>query len=61
MPAMIPDNGGAPDANAIPKHSGRATKNTTNPEGRFCLMSAKNDDLFFIIEFNYNRLFEIFA
>ena len=35
MPAIIPDKGGAPDANAIPKHKGRATKNTTRPEAKF--------------------------
>ena len=35
IPAIIPDSGGAPDANAIPKHSGSATKNTTTPEGKF--------------------------
>ena len=48
IPAIMPDNGGAPDARAIPKHSGSATRNTTNPEGRFCLMSVKKDVLFFI-------------
>ena len=35
IPAIIPDNGGAPEANAIPKHSGNATKNTTKPDAKF--------------------------
>jgi hypothetical protein len=30
----MPENNGAPDARAIPKHKGSATKNTTNPAGR---------------------------
>jgi hypothetical protein len=30
-PAIIPEKRGAPDARAIPKHSGSATKNTTSP------------------------------
>ena len=34
IPAMIPENKGAPDANAIPRHKGSATKKTTNPDGR---------------------------
>src|SRR5690606_4449761 len=33
-PAIIPDNGGAPDAKAIPKHNGSATKNTTKPDAK---------------------------
>jgi hypothetical protein len=28
-PAMMPENKGAPDANAMPKHNGNATRNTT--------------------------------
>ncbi len=43
IPAIIPDNGGAPDAKAIPKHNGSATKNTTSPEGKFSLIPPKND------------------
>jgi hypothetical protein len=34
IPAIIPENIGAPEASAIPKHKGRATKKTTNPAGR---------------------------
>ena len=34
IPAIIPANKGAPDANAIPKHKGTATKNTTILAGR---------------------------
>lgn len=35
IPEIIPDNGGAPEAKAIPKHNGNATRNTTKPEGDF--------------------------
>jgi hypothetical protein len=28
-PAMIPENNGAPEASAMPKHNGKATRNTT--------------------------------
>ncbi len=48
IPAMIPDNGGAPDANAIPKQRGSATKNTTSPEGKFSFIPPINDVFFMI-------------
>ena len=39
-PPMIPDKSpaysGAPDAKAIPKHRGSATKNTESPAGKSC-------------------------
>jgi hypothetical protein len=35
---MIPANKGAPEASAIPKHNGTATKNTTILAGRSFLM-----------------------
>jgi hypothetical protein len=34
IPDIRPDRRGAPDANAIPRHSGRATKKTTMDDGR---------------------------
>ena len=34
IPAIIPANRGAPDAKATPRHSGRATKNTTMLAGK---------------------------
>lgn len=38
MPPIIPDSkpaySGAPEARAIPKHSGSATKNTERPAGK---------------------------
>lgn len=34
MPAISPENSGAPDANAIPRHSGNATRNTISPAVR---------------------------
>lgn len=37
MPAITPASGGAPEANAMPKQSGNATKKTTTPEAKFCL------------------------
>ena len=37
MPEIMPESGGAPEARAIPKQSGKATRKTTNPEAKFCL------------------------
>ena len=34
IPEINPLKSGAPLANAIPKHSGKATKKTTSPDGR---------------------------
>lgn len=48
IPAIIPDNGGAPDASAIPKQRGSATKNTTSPEGKFSFIPPINDVFFMI-------------
>ena len=33
IPAMTPEKGGAPEATAMPRHSGTATRNTTTPAG----------------------------
>lgn len=55
IPEIIPDNGGAPEAKAIPKHKGKATRNTTSPEGKFSLIPPIIDDDFFIF---LNKLFE---
>ena len=33
IPEMIPDINGAPEANAIPRHNGNATRKTTSPAG----------------------------
>ena len=38
IPAIIPANNGAPDAKAIPRHKGTATKNTTMLAGKSFLM-----------------------
>lgn len=46
-PAIIPENKGAPEANAIPKHKGRATKKTTKPAAKSDLRLV-NKILFFI-------------
>ena len=34
IPAMIPENSGAPEAKAMPRHNGTATRKTTKPAGR---------------------------
>jgi hypothetical protein len=34
IPAIRPENNGAPEARAIPKHNGSATKNTTTEAGK---------------------------
>ena len=41
MPAMIPEKRGAPEAKAIPRHNGTATKNTIRDAGRSLLICAK--------------------
>ena len=50
-PEMMPDNGGAPDASAIPRHSGKATRNTTSADGKFSLIPRNKDVEFFICKF----------
>jgi hypothetical protein len=53
MPAMSPENKGAPLARAMPKQSGKATKNTTTLAGRsdfICL------NIEFCIVINFNTL-----
>jgi hypothetical protein len=47
IPAMMPEKSGAPEASAIPKHKGTATKNTTILAGRSLLISL-NILLFFM-------------
>jgi hypothetical protein len=34
IPERMPENRGALEARAMPRHRGRATRNTTNPEER---------------------------
>jgi hypothetical protein len=41
IPAMIPENNGAPDASAIPRHNGTATRKTTILEGKSDLKCVK--------------------
>jgi hypothetical protein len=50
----MPDNGGAPDANAIPKHKGNATKKTTRPDGKSAFKFVKRFVFFVITEKKYN-------
>jgi hypothetical protein len=49
---MIPENKGAFDPNAMPKHSGKATKNTTTDAGKF---ACKSLIYFFIVEFSFTK------
>jgi hypothetical protein len=50
---MMPENKGAPEANAMPRQSGKATKNTTRPAGKssFKYLNVSSGALFFIIFF----------
>jgi len=41
IPDIIPENKGAPEAIAIPKHKGKATKKTTKPEEKSYFKLAK--------------------
>ena len=47
IPAIIPENKGAPDASAMPKHNGNATKKTTSPAGKSFLKYLKENSLLF--------------
>jgi hypothetical protein len=51
IPAMIPENKGAPEASAMPRQSGKATKNTTRPAGKSSLkyLNVSSVALFFIL------------
>ncbi len=42
MPAIIPEKSGAPEARAIPRQRGNATRNTTRPD-------AKSDFIYFVV------------
>jgi hypothetical protein len=53
-PVMMPANGEAPDATAIPKQRGRATKKTTKPDTASVLTS---ENIFLFI-LNNNLLFD---
>jgi hypothetical protein len=48
---MIPEKSGAPDASAMPRQSGNATRKTTSPAGRSSLMYLKVNPLGGICEF----------
>src|SRR6478752_1043780 len=50
IPEIIPENKGAPEAIAIPKHNGSATKKTTKPDAKSDLRLAKRL-IFFIIPY----------
>ena len=43
IPAIKPEKSGAPLAKAIPKHNGKATKNTTTLAGRSLLIFPKKE------------------
>ena len=52
IPEIIPENKGAPEAKAIPKQRGSATKKTTKPDAKSVLKSAKRLIFFDIIQNN---------
>ena len=41
IPERSPAYNGAPEANAIPKHNGSATRNTESPAGKSCFNHIK--------------------
>ena len=45
IPAISPENKGAPEASAIPRHNGRATSATTIEAGMSLPKDENNDDL----------------
>ena len=51
IPAIKPEKSGAPEAKAIPKHSGKATKNTTILAGKSFFRFEKNPFLTELIIF----------
>ena len=59
--AIIPDIGGAPEANANPRPNGRATNETTNPEKIFLGSSPINvfTAFFFFIILQLKHLLEV--
>ena len=48
IPEIRPLKKGAPEANEIPRHKGRATRNTTRPAGKSCFKCLNDRKLFFI-------------
>lgn len=54
IPAIIPENNGAPEAKAIPRHNGNATKNTTRPAEKSYFKFDDKIVLFFIFHFLNN-------
>jgi UDP-N-acetylglucosamine pyrophosphorylase len=51
IPEIIPEKSGAPDANAIPKHNGKATKKTTKPAEKSVLKFANKFIFFDILKY----------
>jgi hypothetical protein len=58
IPEIIPENNGAPEAKAIPKHNGNATKKTTKPEAKSDLRFAKRLIFFVIPKINLIQKFD---
>ena len=48
-PVIIPENAEAPEATAIPKQRGRATKNTTTPD-KASVLNEENNDFFLLTD-----------
>ncbi len=53
MPAMMPEKSGAPEARAMPRQSGVATRNTTTLAGRSALRLSNSDDAVFMRHSKY--------
>src|SRR5690606_23329984 len=61
IPDIIPENKGAPLANAIPKHKGRATKKTTSPDLKSVFKYFKlKVFIFFLYQFISKMFYDIF-
>ena len=58
IPEIIPENRGAPEAKAIPKHNGKATRKTTKPEAKSDLRFAKRLIFFVIPKINLIQKFD---
>jgi hypothetical protein len=58
MPDIKPATKGAPEANAMPKHNGKATKNTERPAGKSCFNQTNLNTciVLFILEQFYAKM-----
>jgi hypothetical protein len=57
IPAIKPENSGAPLAKAIPRHKGKATKNTTTLDGK-SLLKCLNISIIFYTSIEFSNIEE---